>query len=92
MKSGFTGRKCEKDPCNSSPCLNGGSCMSMALNGSTTFHCACPDGWTGSRCELPISGGACSSNPCVKGICIEQTDNVVNGLDYQCFCQPGEST
>ncbi|KAJ0182534.1 hypothetical protein K1T71_001903 [Dendrolimus kikuchii] len=86
---GFTGRKCEKDPCYSSPCLNGGSCMSMALNGSTTFHCACPDGWTGQRCELSTSGGACSSNPCVKGICLEQTDNIVDGLDYQCFCQPG---
>ncbi|XP_022822085.1 delta and Notch-like epidermal growth factor-related receptor [Spodoptera litura] len=86
---GFTGRKCERDPCYSSPCLNGGSCMSMAMNGSTTFHCACADGWTGAHCELSISGGACMSNPCVKGICIEQTDNDVEGQDYRCFCQPG---
>ncbi|KAH9636535.1 hypothetical protein HF086_014796 [Spodoptera exigua] len=86
---GFTGRKCERDPCYSSPCLNGGSCMSMAMNGSTTFHCACADGWTGAHCELSISGGACMSNPCVKGICIEQIDSDVEGQDYRCFCQPG---
>ncbi|XP_063899651.1 delta and Notch-like epidermal growth factor-related receptor [Helicoverpa armigera] len=86
---GFTGRKCERDPCYSSPCLNGGSCMSMAMNGSTTFHCACADGWTGAHCELSITGGACASNPCVKGICIEHTDNDADGQDYRCFCQPG---
>ncbi|XP_026731304.1 delta and Notch-like epidermal growth factor-related receptor isoform X2 [Trichoplusia ni] len=86
---GFTGRKCERDPCYSSPCMNGGSCMSMAMNGSTTFHCACADGWTGAHCELSITGGACASNPCVKGICIEQTDNDAEGQDYRCFCQPG---
>ncbi|XP_031769118.2 delta and Notch-like epidermal growth factor-related receptor isoform X2 [Galleria mellonella] len=86
---GFIGRKCEKDPCYSAPCLNGGSCMSMAMNGTTTFHCACADGWTGAHCELSISGGACASNPCVKGICIEQIDNDAEGPEYRCFCQPG---
>ncbi|KAJ8736373.1 hypothetical protein PYW08_007029 [Mythimna loreyi] len=86
---GFTGRKCERDPCYSSPCLNGGSCMSMAMNGSTTFHCACADGWTGAHCELSITGGSCASNPCVKGICIEHPDNDPDGQDYRCFCQPG---
>ncbi|KAI5640559.1 EGF-like domain-containing protein [Phthorimaea operculella] len=86
---GFTGRKCEKDPCSSAPCLNGGSCMSMAMNGTTTFHCACADGWTGARCELSAAGGACASNPCANGICIEQTDNDIPDEKFRCFCQPG---
>ncbi|XP_045528458.1 delta and Notch-like epidermal growth factor-related receptor [Pieris brassicae] len=85
---GFTGRKCEKDPCFSSPCLNGGSCMSMAMNGSTTFHCACTDEWTGMHCEMPSTGGACADKPCVKGLCVEQTDEE-DGPKYRCFCEPG---
>lgn len=88
MWTGFTGRKCEKDPCYSEPCVNGGSCMSMALNGSTTFHCACAEGWTGSNCEVPTSGGACDSKPCVKGICVEDVNNE-EGQTYRCFCEPG---
>lgn len=65
--------------------------MSMALtNGSTTFHCACVDGFTGAHCELAVTGGACASNPCVKGICIEQIDSDETGEEYRCFCQPGE--
>nr|XP_021206314.1 delta and Notch-like epidermal growth factor-related receptor isoform X1 [Bombyx mori]XP_037867212.1 delta and Notch-like epidermal growth factor-related receptor isoform X1 [Bombyx mori] len=86
---GFSGKRCENDPCYSAPCLNGGSCMSMAVNGTTSFHCACPDGWTGARCEFSMIGGACTSNPCVKGICIEQIDGDVEEPDYKCFCQPG---
>ncbi|CAK1602016.1 unnamed protein product [Parnassius mnemosyne] len=84
---GFTGRKCEKDPCYSTPCSNGGSCMSMSVNGSTTFHCACAAGWTGAQCELPISE-ACAAKPCVNGICVEQT-STHDGQNYRCFCEPG---
>ncbi|XP_045445472.1 delta and Notch-like epidermal growth factor-related receptor [Melitaea cinxia] len=86
---GFTGRKCEKDPCSSAPCVNGGSCMSMALNGSTTFHCACSEKWTGPNCESPVTGGACASNPCNKGICVDEIDNEKEGPKYRCFCEPG---
>lgn len=88
--AGITGTNCEKDPCYSAPCLNAGTCMTMAMNGSTTFHCACADGWAGAQCELSITGGACASNPCVKGICIEQIDDDPDGDEYRCFCQPGE--
>lgn len=88
--AGFTGRKCEKDPCSSAPCLNGGSCMSMALNGSTTFHCACPEGWNGAHCDISAVEGACASNPCVNGICIEHTDDQIEGEKFRCFCQPGK--
>lgn len=88
--AGFTGRKCEKDPCSSAPCLNGGSCMSMALNGSTTFHCACPEGWMGAHCDISAVEGACASNPCVNGICIEHTDEQIQEEKFRCFCQPGK--
>lgn len=86
---GYTGRNCETDSCSSSPCMNAGSCMSTAMNGTATFLCACTDGWTGAQCDLPISRGACASNPCVKGICVEQTDANKKGEDYRCFCEPG---
>ncbi|XP_045538284.1 delta and Notch-like epidermal growth factor-related receptor [Papilio machaon] len=84
---GFTGRKCEKDPCYSAPCSNGGSCMSMAVNGSTTFHCACSSGWSGPQCEQPVSK-ACTAKPCAHGICVEEKQ-ANNGKNYRCFCEPG---
>ncbi|CAH2050388.1 unnamed protein product, partial [Iphiclides podalirius] len=85
---GFTGRKCEKDPCYSKPCSNGGSCMSMAVNGSTTFHCACGSGWMGPQCEFPVSE-ACAAKPCVNGICVEQTGSDHGIQNFRCFCEPG---
>ena len=39
------------DPCNSSPCLNGGQCQLMS-NGAA-YSCSCQNGFTGSRCETP---------------------------------------
>ncbi|XP_013191200.2 delta and Notch-like epidermal growth factor-related receptor [Amyelois transitella] len=86
---GYVGKNCEKDPCSSAPCTNGGSCMSIAMNGTTMFHCACAQGWAGARCELSIAAGACASNPCEKGICVEQLDNDIEGKEYRCFCEPG---
>ena len=35
------------NPCQSSPCLNGGSCQ---VNGNN-FFCQCPVGFSGTRCE-----------------------------------------
>lgn len=64
--------------------------MSMALNGSTTFHCACPEGWMGAHCDISAIEGACASNPCVNGICIEHTDDQIEGEKFRCFCQPGK--
>ncbi|CAH0405388.1 unnamed protein product [Chilo suppressalis] len=86
---GYMGKRCEMDPCYTSPCLNGGLCMSISMNGSASYHCSCSDGWAGVRCELSVAGGACASNPCVKGICVEQTDNDIDGPQYRCYCQPG---
>ncbi|KAL4712748.1 hypothetical protein ACJJTC_008045 [Scirpophaga incertulas] len=86
---GYSGERCEKDPCYISPCLNGGTCGNIAMNGSATYHCTCTEGWAGARCELSVAGGACASNPCDKGICVEQTDNNLDGPLYRCYCQPG---
>ncbi|KAI8438510.1 hypothetical protein MSG28_010992 [Choristoneura fumiferana] len=87
------GRKCEKDPCYSEPCVNGGSCMSLAMNGSTTFHCACADGWTGEHCERPTVGGACANKPCVDlcspSPCSPQRYCVDHGNSYSCECPHG---
>ncbi|CAF4549886.1 unnamed protein product, partial [Rotaria magnacalcarata] len=48
------------DPCASQPCMNQGSCMRE--NGS--FLCACPPGYSGSRCEIQ---DPCQNNPCMNG-------------------------
>ncbi|CAF3387595.1 unnamed protein product [Rotaria sp. Silwood1] len=76
--SGFYGTNCEiYEPCRSTPCINGGTCVST---GNYPFwQCICPILYIGSRCEI-ISLG-CSSNPCRTGTCI----SLSNGT-YQCLC------
>ena len=38
------------DPCDSSPCINGGICRPVV--GEFAFSCFCPDGFEGPRCEV----------------------------------------
>ena len=48
--SGWGGRDCSvdiADNCLSEPCENGGVCS----DGTDTFSCDCPPGWTGDTCE-----------------------------------------
>lgn len=80
----------ESNPCISSPCNNGGTCM-PGQNG-TSFQCACANGWSGLNCERSPIHGACASQPCINGICIEQiqSDGAPNSEEYRCFCQPGK--
>lgn len=49
---GFEGMNCETRilPCDSNPCLEGGTCVND--KSLTSFHCVCPYGFTGSRCEV----------------------------------------
>lgn len=49
---GFEGANCETRilPCDSNPCLEGGTCVND--KSLTSFHCVCPYGFTGSRCEV----------------------------------------
>ena len=64
----FSGTFCENDsnPCGSAPCLVG-VCTDRLPN---DFHCTCPTGLTGKRCEY---GKYCNPNPCQNGGCEEGT-------------------
>ncbi|EYC06454.1 hypothetical protein Y032_0076g992 [Ancylostoma ceylanicum] len=76
----YTGNECETPkpgPCDSSPCLNGGTCFPDALLG--TYRCECALGYCGTVCEFELQ---CKNNTCLHGgSCIE----LYNGK-YQCQC------
>jgi len=82
LQAGFTGKTCElqADPCDSSPCLNSGTCAGNA----THFECACAAGFVGQLCQH--NRDECASAPCIHGICVDQEDG------YRCFCQPGKKS
>ncbi|XP_034522869.1 protein crumbs homolog 1 isoform X2 [Ailuropoda melanoleuca] len=63
--------------CHSSPCLHGGNCDDIY----SAYHCSCPLGWSGTRCELNID--ECFSNPCIHGNCSDRV------AAYHCRCEPG---
>ncbi|NWY26392.1 CRUM1 protein, partial [Pheucticus melanocephalus] len=65
------------DFCSSDPCMHGGICEDFY----TSYRCVCPDGWTGTYCEVNID--ECSSNPCIHGNC---SDGIAS---YECSCEPG---
>lgn len=63
--------------CSPNPCMNGGSCAEEAAG----FVCACPDGFTGTRCEIR---NACLDEPCRNGGTCTQV-----GSGYSCECPAG---
>nr|XP_022287475.1 zinc metalloproteinase dpy-31-like [Crassostrea virginica] len=64
--------------CSPNPCKNSGRCRSVGR----TFHCDCPDGWTGAQCD--IKRRPCESAPCLNnGDCIDVSDSA-----FVCQCQP----
>lgn len=72
-------QRCEnRDPCMPNPC-NNGQCISQ---GSNSFICQCPIGFTGKFCE---TCDPCTPNPCQAGQCVSQ------GTTYFCQCPPGYS-
>ncbi|XP_070538984.1 delta and Notch-like epidermal growth factor-related receptor [Ptychodera flava] len=83
--AGFTNEYCDEiDGCFDHSCANGSACVDVKQGYSGDhFACVCPDGYAGYHCEVNVN--ECASNPCVKGICVDQT----NG--YQCYCLPGYS-
>uniref|UniRef100_A0A3P8VH71 Neurogenic locus notch homolog protein 1 n=1 Tax=Cynoglossus semilaevis TaxID=244447 RepID=A0A3P8VH71_CYNSE len=84
---GFVGNRCQfRDPCISSPCLNGGMCRGVASKNTVDFSCTCKPGYTGCRCETPVHN-SCPTVPCRNGGTCEP-----DGLQaYRCRCPPGWS-
>ncbi|XP_038146204.1 neurocan core protein [Cyprinodon tularosa] len=67
----------DSNPCQTSPCLHGGSC----LQEGDSYSCYCPQGYTGENCEIDIDD--CQSNPCQNGgTCIDEINSFV------CLCLP----
>uniref|UniRef100_A0A4W5N7M7 Neurocan b n=1 Tax=Hucho hucho TaxID=62062 RepID=A0A4W5N7M7_9TELE len=69
--------RAEDNPCQTSPCLHGGSC----LQEGDGYSCYCPQGYSGESCEIDIDD--CQSNPCQNGgTCIDEINSFV------CLCLP----
>ncbi|XP_068599604.1 neurocan core protein [Brachionichthys hirsutus] len=67
----------ENNPCQTNPCLHGGSC----LQEGDGYSCYCPQGFSGESCEIDID--ECQSNPCQNGgTCIDEVNSFV------CLCLP----
>ncbi|XP_071105159.1 uncharacterized protein [Haliotis cracherodii] len=63
--------------CDSSPCLNGGTCTNNPLN----FTCECRGGFTGDMCE--VRNQTCAAKDC--GMSVGCIDDPVSGLSH-CLC------
>ncbi|KAL9967806.1 hypothetical protein ACROYT_G026102 [Oculina patagonica] len=45
---------CHNECCDSAPCQNGGTCCEVCDVSQRRFHCTCPPGYTGHKCQIPI--------------------------------------
>nr|XP_020508223.1 neurocan core protein-like [Labrus bergylta] len=67
----------ENNPCQTNPCLHGGSC----LQEGDGYSCYCAQGFSGESCEIDVDD--CQSNPCQNGgTCIDEINSFV------CLCLP----
>lgn len=73
------------NPCGlstSSHCLNGGTCVSSNTD-PPIASCLCPQGFTGSYCNVTAQNDPCASEPCQgRGYCALSTPNT----NYSCIC------
>lgn len=79
----ITGQHCDIPllPCDSNPCLNNSTCLTLSL---TNYTCVCPPTFAGPKCAEQRR--ICSKNPCLEnGTCI--IDH--NTGEEVCRCQPG---
>ncbi|KAK0092921.1 hypothetical protein PV326_000316 [Microctonus aethiopoides] len=83
----YVGEYCQHlNPCHKGPrCQNGGLCkVKENPNGTPSFTCDCPIGFSASLCEIPIAN-ACDSSPCLNSAsCI-----LKSLYDYTCSCTIG---
>jgi len=76
-RDGWEGEYCsEMRNCESHPCYNNGTCISLVYPPYT--QCRCPTGFTGSQCEVE---DFCARRPCINGICT----NTGQGFSCSCF-------
>jgi len=64
--AGYTGERCEAaiNPCDSSPCLSGGTCIELSVGG---YSCVCPADRRGVRCDQVVEPPDCQSLSCRNG-------------------------
>lgn len=78
---GWEGTTCHlprQQPCTSSPCLHGGTC----INQGDSYSCTCRHGYSGERCQHDATD--CSSHPCYNG------GRCIAGANwFLCECAPG---
>ncbi|KAH0630536.1 hypothetical protein JD844_013647 [Phrynosoma platyrhinos] len=80
LNGGWTGQDCatEINACNSSPCHQGGTCLSQ----QGAFTCLCPSGYQGTTCEEDVD--ECQSSPCLhSGSCLNSPGS------FHCLCSKG---
>ncbi|XP_061385876.1 delta and Notch-like epidermal growth factor-related receptor [Danaus plexippus] len=80
---GYVGSHCEdREVCNPSPCLNNGICVDLTQpSNGATYHCLCPYGFTGRKCEKD----PCYSAPCLNGgSCMSMAMN--GSTTFHCAC------
>lgn len=88
---GYGGPQCQhhsNDGCSSEPCRNGGLCTEETS--FPYFHCQCPSGWIGKRCEqssklLETPTPSCPIADCLSkandGVCDKECNTLPCQLD-----------
>ncbi|XP_071960970.1 uncharacterized protein [Antedon mediterranea] len=75
------------DPCEGTPCGDGGTCKRIETK-SRIFHtCTCYRGFYAAYNTCMVD--PCDSNPCVNGQCLTIESDSTTGLEYTCQCSTG---
>ncbi|CAD6196232.1 unnamed protein product [Caenorhabditis auriculariae] len=67
----------KEDDCAESPCALNATCVDLVKD----FHCDCPQGFTGKRCQVKVD--LCADSPCSHGLCVDSL------YSRQCVCDAG---